>query len=239
MKKVLIWTASIIVVLAIGGAIAANYAVDKVLKSMSGMDISSLEELSQEDLNSSVPDAGAEQGPSDEQTNDDEASINDDPNTNDDPDISVSNDGTTGAVTTTPSSKPSNNSGQSSSSSNGGGTSGNQGSADNKGNGDKDTSKGDSGYTAEVSVDKAKEIEENITLKDKAKVVSTLMGNLSASDIATLQQLASGGLSVEKKKEARSLLLEKLSEDEYNELIAIAAKHGVSQGRQYAEVKDE
>ena len=237
MKKVLIWTASIIVVLAIGGAFAANYAVDKMLKSMSGMDISSLEELSQEDLNSSVPDAGAEQDSSDEQIND-EASNNDDTSSNENPDTPVSSDNTTGEATTTPS-KPSNSSGQSSSSSNGGGTSGDQGSADNKGTGDKDTSKGDSGYSAEVSVEKAKDIEENITLKDKAKVVSTLMGNLSASDIATLQQLASGGLTVEKKKEARSLLLEKLSEDEYNELIAIAAKHGVSQGKQYAEVKDE
>lgn len=94
-------------------------------------------------------------------------------------------------------------------------------------------------YNPEVSVDKAKDIQETATVAEKAKVTSILLGKLSLDDIKTLQQLASGGLSVEKKKEARTLLLEKLSEDEYNELIAIAKKYGVSQGRSYDEVKDE
>ena len=36
-KKVVIWIASILVVVAIGGAFAANYAIDKMLGSMSGI----------------------------------------------------------------------------------------------------------------------------------------------------------------------------------------------------------
>ena len=35
-KKVLIWTLSVIVVLGVGGAFAANYAVDKLMNSMAG-----------------------------------------------------------------------------------------------------------------------------------------------------------------------------------------------------------
>jgi len=202
MKKVLIWTASILLVLAIGGAFAANYAVNKVIKSMSGMDLSGLVETTQDDSNnegSSGSDNGS-QSPTDASTKEGQAG---------------------------------NNSGETTSEGNE--ASGDSDSATN--NDTKETEK--PGYTAEVSVDKAKEIEENISLKDKAKVISTLMGSLSASDMATLQQLASGGLTVEKKKEAKKLLLEKLTEEQYNDLVAIAAKHGVSQGKKYNEVKDE
>ena len=74
-------------------------------------------------------------------------------------------------------------------------------------------------------------------MSEKAKVVSILMGSLSADDISTLQKLAGGGLTVEEKREAKKLLLEKLTEDQYNELIAIAAKHGLSQGKTYSETK--
>jgi len=65
--------------------------------------------------------------------------------------------------------------------------------------------------------------------------MAVMLKRLSPSDIKTLQQLASGGLTVEKKKEAKELILQKLTEDEYNELIAIAKKYGLSQGKSYEE----
>lgn len=223
-KKVTIWIASILVVLVVGGLFAANYAVDKVLDSMVGMSVDDL--------------MGEEDGALDVQP-DDTVSVPDEPSDATDPNESTDSDEQDSA-----------NAGQGTqaddtdqkSNSNGGGqnsSTGSNGGSDTPAATPKPTPGNSSGgYTPEISTDKAKEVEENITVGEKAKVVTTLMGSLSASDISTLQKLASGGLSVEEKKEARAILLEKLSEDQYNDLIAIAAKHGLSQGKSYSEVKE-
>ena len=47
--------------------------------------------------------------------------------------------------------------------------------------------------------------------------------------------LSSKGVSASKKKEAKKVFLEKLTEKEYDQLIAIAAKLGLSQGKSYEE----
>ncbi|MGM0883305.1 MAG: hypothetical protein ACQEXQ_20000 [Bacillota bacterium] len=92
------------------------------------------------------------------------------------------------------------------------------------------------GYQAEVSVGKAKDIQEKITVGEKAKLTSVFLEELSMSDIRNLQALASGGLSIDEKKEARSIILERLSPEQYDELIQIAKKYGMSQGKSYGEV---
>ncbi|MFC5703541.1 hypothetical protein ACFPVX_19835 [Cohnella faecalis] len=94
-------------------------------------------------------------------------------------------------------------------------------------------------YAAEVSVNKAKSIKENITLSEKASVTKILMSNLSMSDIKHIQDLASGGMTVDEKREARKILLEKLTPDEYNKIAGIAKTYGVSQGKTYAEAEKE
>lgn len=94
-------------------------------------------------------------------------------------------------------------------------------------------------YNAEVSVDKAKNLQEKITVSEKAQVSSVLLKELSVSDIKEIQALASGGLSVEEKKQARSIILEKLSAEQYDELIQVAKKYGMSQGKSYDEVIKE
>lgn len=228
-QKVTIWVASILIVLVVGGLFAANYAVDKVLNSMVGMSVDDL--LSEDGSN----EAGSNnQGNSSSNGSENLVGTETDPDGSDttstdgnnpDQPVSNSNEGQSGG-----SKQPG---------SNGNGQSGSNGSGSNSNSGNNSSSGSSNGYNPEVSTDKAKEVEENITLSDKAKVVSTLMSTLSASDISTLQKLASGGLNLEEKKQARSILLEKLTEDQYNELIAIAAKHGLSEGRSYAEVKDE
>ena len=88
-------------------------------------------------------------------------------------------------------------------------------------------------YDPTVSIDKAKDVKASISLKDKTKISKILLSELSANDISLLTKLASGGLTVEKKKEAKKIILQKLSEEEYNELIQIAAKLGLSQGKSY------
>jgi len=216
-KKVTIWIASILIILVVGGLFAANYAVDKVLNSMVGM---SIDDLLEEDDNAVVEKNSVE-------------SVS--------PDTSVSqnagNDSSEQTGGTEQSGGNSNAEGQDSNStatdSNNNQALAEKPTATTKPEGDKS----DSGYSASISTDKAKEVQENITVAEKAKVVTTLMGSLSASDISTLQKLASGGLSVEEKKEAKAIMLEKLTEDQYNELIAIAAKHGMSQGKTYSETK--
>lgn len=94
-------------------------------------------------------------------------------------------------------------------------------------------------YNPSISQERADEIAESVTIQEKAKVFRVVMKNLSTSDISRLRELAAGGLTSEEKQEARALMLERLSEDEYNELIAIAHKYGVSQGKTYEEVKKE
>ena len=88
-------------------------------------------------------------------------------------------------------------------------------------------------YSPEITPEKAKLVEEEITIKEKAKVMATLMGKLSPSEIALFTRMAGNGLTVEEKKEAKKVFLKKLSEDEYNELISIASKYGLSQGKSH------
>ncbi|MEK4286987.1 hypothetical protein [Paenibacillus sp. FSL P4-0502] len=92
------------------------------------------------------------------------------------------------------------------------------------------------GYTAQVSTDKAKQIQENVTIKDKADVASIVLGQLSVSDINRLKDLAKGGLTTEEKREARSIILGKVSTEQYNELSQIAKKYGVSQGKTHDQI---
>ncbi|ETT45167.1 hypothetical protein C162_21558 [Paenibacillus sp. FSL R7-269] len=84
---------------------------------------------------------------------------------------------------------------------------------------------------AHISTDKAKEVQENVTITDKANVAAIVAKQLSVSDIKRLQELAQGGLTTEEKREARSIILGKVSEEQYNELAQIAKKYGVSQGK--------
>lgn len=203
-KKILLWTLSVIVVLGVGGLFAANYAVDKLMNSM----VDSFDLESESDVSGSQ-----DQGTAPKDTVVD------------------------GNVDPVKSATPSTDDEGSS----------NQGSKDNgKTDGGKEASAtseptdtsltsnkelNSDGYSVEVSPDKAQKIKENVTVKEKADVVSIVLGELSVSDIKRLQELAKGGLSSEEKYEARSIILGKVSEEQYNELSQIAKKYGVSQGK--------
>jgi hypothetical protein len=93
--------------------------------------------------------------------------------------------------------------------------------------------------TGTVTKEQAKKVRDNLTVSDKAKVVSVLIKSLNLSDLKTLQMMASGGLTVEEKREAKQLLIGKLSSDKYNELSALAKKYGISRGKTYNEAKQE
>jgi hypothetical protein len=93
--------------------------------------------------------------------------------------------------------------------------------------------------TGTVTKEQANKVRDNLTVSDKATVVSVLIKSLSLSDLKTLQMMASGGLTVEEKREAKQLLLGKLSSDKYNELSALAKKYGISRGNNYNKAKQE
>ncbi|PZE20478.1 hypothetical protein [Paenibacillus xerothermodurans] len=90
-------------------------------------------------------------------------------------------------------------------------------------------------YSAEITPDKAEKVQESITGSEKAQVTSILLKKLSVSELELFVKMAGDGLSVEEKKEAKKVILQKLTEDEYNQLISIAAKYGLSQGKNYDE----
>ncbi|NOU89007.1 hypothetical protein GC102_25135 [Paenibacillus sp. LMG 31460] len=88
-------------------------------------------------------------------------------------------------------------------------------------------------YEAQVTTEKAKVVEESISLKEKAAVSAVLLKKLSASELQLFAKMAGNGMSVEEKKQAKEMVLKKLTEDEYNQLIQIATKYGLSQGMNY------
>lgn len=202
-KKVLIWSLSVIVVLGVGGLFAANYAVDKLMSSMAtGFDVGA-------DDNASVPQGKvvepvvADSDPSAE------------PVTSADPASSAAPDSTpassgAGDQPAAGTDKPANSAKP----------------ADTPA----PTPEGVDGL-AHISTNKAKEVQESVTLGDKASVASIVASQLSVSDIKRLQELAKGGLTNEEKREARSIILGKVTEEQYNELAQIAKKYGVSQGK--------
>lgn len=187
-KKVLAWSLSVILVLAIGGLFAANYAVDKLMTSMAGgLDLESDNALDSQTVVEETPEATT--APTTAQTATATPDITTNVNTsNDDAPVETvlpkntanvveeterpaatesasKNSGEkTGPVTTTkPTSSPA---------------------VVENNNPD--------GYSAQVSADKAKDIQENVTVKEKADVASIVMSQLSISDIKRLQELASG-----------------------------------------------
>lgn len=94
-------------------------------------------------------------------------------------------------------------------------------------------------YDPSINADKAAKAQEDITVKEKLQITSIFMKRFSAKELDAFMKLASGGLSLEEKIEAKKMVLEKLSEEEYNQLISIAAKLGLSQGKNYIESNKE
>lgn len=226
-KKVLAWSLSVVIVLAIGGLFAANYAIDKLMTSMAeGIEVESNNASDSETVLEATPTFTAvptETAASDISTNENVNSDDDAPaetvipqNTPQaaeetrqpaEENSSKNNGEQPSRVTPNPTKSPA---------------------VEEKNNLE--------GYSAQVSADKAKHIQENVTVKEKADVASIVMGQLSMSDIKRLQELASGGLTIEEKREARSIILGKVSEEQYNELSQIAKKYGVSEGKTQAQV---
>ncbi|WP_135553795.1 hypothetical protein [Paenibacillus cymbidii] len=216
-KKLLLWTGAILIVLAVGGYFAMNYAVNRMIHMMAeGIDLDSLDRELQGVGNVRMDEKNGVTAPAGGSGN-----------------VAGAGDKANGAASGA-SASPNNGSGGSTQQSSGGNTQ--QGGAVSQAPAQSSAAptKDDKlTYSAEISTDKAKQVEEQITLKDKAFITSVIMKRFSSSELNMFAKLASGGLSVEEKKEAKKVFLEKLSESEYNQLIGIAAKLGLSEGKDY------
>lgn len=253
-KKVLAWCVAIVLLLGIGGLFAANYAIDKLMTSMAdSIDLESDDPLGggQGDVAATDPstDNGSTPVAAEPQSSAEPAGGGGQPagqepsgteGDNGKADNSAKTDkGNTG---NTAAANPAGDQTSKAQTGTAGQASEQQVSSDKQSNQSTQATtppkKEDvKGYSAQVSTDKAKHIKENVTVGDKANVASIVLGQLSMSDIKRLQELASGGLTIEEKKEARRIILDKVSPEQYNELSEIAKKYGVSQGKTYDQVK--
>ncbi len=98
-----------------------------------------------------------------------------------------------------------------------------------------DPKSGSAGYKAEISEGKAKEVQDQISLAEQVKITTVLLKKLDGNDLKQLQNMFNKGVSLEEKRKAKELIMEKLSQEEYDELIAIASKYGLSKGKSYEE----
>lgn len=210
-KKVLFWTLSVIVVLGVAGLFAANYAVDKLMNSMAdGFDVEADETTSNVSQGEVVEPPVAAGDPTAEATASAAPGSKVEPTTAVSPSSTPASDGA--------GDKKADNGEQAAASTN------------KPASTPAPTPEGKDGI-AHISPDKAKEVQGSVSIKDKADVAAIVAQQLSVSDIKRLQELAKGGLTIEEKREARSIILSKVSEEQYNELAQVAKKYGVSQGK--------
>lgn len=94
-------------------------------------------------------------------------------------------------------------------------------------------------YTPNISAEHAEAVQEQVTLTEKATVAATLMKSFTAAELKQFAEMAKDGISVEEKRALRGMFVDRLSEDEYNRLIEIAAKYGLSAGKTYDQVAAE
>ncbi len=90
-----------------------------------------------------------------------------------------------------------------------------------------------------IGVGEAGNIAEQLTTSEKMVISSIALSVFTSDDLAWFERLAGGGVSLEEKKQMRERFLQRMSEEQYNTLIEIAKKYGLSQGRSYDEVKQQ
>ncbi|MFB7815430.1 hypothetical protein ACFC0X_14775 [Paenibacillus chitinolyticus] len=92
---------------------------------------------------------------------------------------------------------------------------------------------------AAIPADRAERLSGEISWSERMKITTVLLKRLQTSDIKQLSLLMKDGVSREEKKKAKAIIMARLSESEYNELIAIAGKYGLSKGKSYQQSVNE
>jgi hypothetical protein len=93
-------------------------------------------------------------------------------------------------------------------------------------------------YQADVTTERSETVENAITVDEKILITSIMLNQFNAEELQWFRKLAAGGLSTDEKKEMRALFFKKLTPEQYDRLIEIAKKYGVSQGKKHAEYQN-
>lgn len=229
-QKVLIWVGAFLLILGIGGYFGLNYAIDRMLNTLAGdIDVEAIMGTDDPEQQENEGESNSGEGKGDHSTKPGSETVAKPGNSS-----GENSPGKDSAPTVPPSSNDSGGEQRDNTESKAP-PEGQQEESSSSEAQDNEQMK----YEASISAEKASQAQEQITLKDKARVTSVLLKRLSSSDIQQLSSLASGGVSVEEKRQAKEIILDRLNEDEYNELIAIAAKLGLSQGKSYSNSQKE
>jgi len=76
-----------------------------------------------------------------------------------------------------------------------------------------------------ITVEKANEIKEQVTTKDKVTAAALVVKRLSSEDISELKELMNGGLTAEKKKEAVKIAYERFTAEEIVQIKELYHKY--------------
>ncbi|MBW7474258.1 hypothetical protein K0T92_05840 [Paenibacillus oenotherae] len=90
-----------------------------------------------------------------------------------------------------------------------------------------------------LSAEEAREAGDKVTMMEKIEIGSVLMKHWSVEELKAFQSALGGGLTIEEKRELKRKAMEQLSEEEYDRLIKIAKKYGMSRGKSYQQSLDE
>lgn len=88
-----------------------------------------------------------------------------------------------------------------------------------------DKSDGNFNVDEEINLRKVKEIEEQLTTVEKAKVINLVTSNISIDEIKTLSSLASGGVGKDELQQIKQILLDKVSSEEIAYLKSLYDKY--------------
>ncbi|QHW34322.1 hypothetical protein GZH47_28365 [Paenibacillus rhizovicinus] len=73
------------------------------------------------------------------------------------------------------------------------------------------------------------------TVKDRIEIGKVVLDHWNAKELKAMSAKLSGGLTIAEKRELKKEAMAKLSPEEYDKLIAIAEKLGLSEGKSYSD----
>lgn len=79
----------------------------------------------------------------------------------------------------------------------------------------------------------------HVSVKDKLTIGKVVLKHWDAEELHDMSAKLSGGLTIAEKRELKKEALAKLTPQEYDKLIAIAKKLGLSRGKNYAQSREE
>lgn len=93
--------------------------------------------------------------------------------------------------------------------------------------------------SAVITIQEVNDAASKVTFEDKLKIGSVLMKHWSPVELKSFKKMLSSGLTIQEKRQIKKQALSELSEEEYNAVILIARKYGLSQGKSYKQSYEE